>query len=346
MATDRKIIIAVDDSETSAYAFTWALHNLFKKSDKVIVLTAAPFVTLDYPSTDIASDYGVTAVQSPRDAAAAEKNVNEGAKDLIAKYVKLCAQSEITCEGEVVKGEAASWIVDEAERLNAQLVVMGSHAYGVLKRALVGSKSDFVLHNATCSVAIVRHSEDALEVHDPLVSSGGVRKIVIAVDESKESVYAFQWAMENFCKEDDNVVIYHVHHSVLTPVSALGTGEFGMEEVYVPVDDAAEDEVSALNDSEKLVEKYMEYAAKETKIKCEGMVVTGQTEVKVCEGLKNLHADAVIIGTRDRGALARTFLGSVSDYLAHNSPCPLIVAKVPKESSIAKQKTDDHAHTP
>jgi len=325
METDRKIIIAVDDSETSAYAFTWALHNLFKKSDKVIVLTAAPFVTLDFPSTDIASDYGVTAVQSPRDAAAAEKNVNEGAKDLIAKYVQLCAQSEITCEGEVVKGEAASWIVDEAERLNAQLVVMGSHAYGVLKRALVGSKSDFVLHNATCSVAIVRHSEDALEVHDPLASSGGVRKIVIAVDESKESVYAFQWAIENFCKEDDNVVIYHVHHSVLTPVSTLAT---------------------ALNDSEKLVEKYMEYAAKETKIKCEGMVVTGQTEVKVCEGLTNLHADAVIIGTRDRGTLARTFLGSVSDYLAHNSPCPLIVAKVPKESSIAKQKTDGHAHSP
>jgi hypothetical protein len=35
------------------------------------------------------------------------------------------------------------------------------------------------------------------------------------------------------------------------------------------------------------------------------MVVTGQTEVKVSEGLKNLHADAVIIGTRDRGILAR-----------------------------------------
>jgi hypothetical protein len=40
-------------------------------------------------------------------------------------------------------------------------------------------------------------------------------------------------------------------------------------------------------------------------IKCKGMVVTGQTEVKVSEGLKNLHADAVIIGTRDRGILAR-----------------------------------------
>ncbi len=42
----------------------------------------------------------------------------------------------------------------------------------------------------------------------------------------EQSVYAFQWAMENFCKEDDNVVIYHVHHSVLTPVSTLATGAY------------------------------------------------------------------------------------------------------------------------
>jgi hypothetical protein len=41
---------------------------------------------------------------------------------------------QISCEGEVVKGEAGSWIVNEAERLNAELVVVGSHAYGVLKR--------------------------------------------------------------------------------------------------------------------------------------------------------------------------------------------------------------------
>lgn len=40
-------------------------------------------------------------------------------------------------------------------------------------------------------------------------------------------------------------------------------------------------------------------------IKCEGMVVTGQTEAKVIEGLNNLHADAVIIGTHDRGTLSR-----------------------------------------
>lgn len=55
MASGRKILVAVDDSEVSAYAFTWALHNLFRKTDQVIVLTAAPFVDITYPSSDMAA---------------------------------------------------------------------------------------------------------------------------------------------------------------------------------------------------------------------------------------------------------------------------------------------------
>lgn len=44
-------------------------------------------------------------------------------------------------------------------------------------------------------------------------------------------------------------------------------GQFGMEEVYVPTEALGKTEVEALDESEKLVEKYMEYAAKETKVK-------------------------------------------------------------------------------
>lgn len=43
-------------------------------------------------------------------------------------------------------------------------------------------------------------------------------------------------------------------------------GEFGIEEVYVPSESLGKTEVEALDESEKLVEKYMEYAAKETKV--------------------------------------------------------------------------------
>lgn len=53
-------------------------------------------------------------------------------------------------------------------------------------RVFLGSNSDYVLHNALCPVAVVRHVEENLKVHDPLNSTGGTRKIVIAVDESRE----------------------------------------------------------------------------------------------------------------------------------------------------------------
>lgn len=55
MASVRKIVIAVDDSEVSAYAFTWALYNLLRKTDHVVALTAAPFVDITYPSSDMAA---------------------------------------------------------------------------------------------------------------------------------------------------------------------------------------------------------------------------------------------------------------------------------------------------
>lgn len=58
--------------------------------------------------------------------------------------------------------------------------------YVACYRMVMGSNSDYVLHNATCPVAVVRHVEEELKDHDALNSTGGSRKVVIAVDESRE----------------------------------------------------------------------------------------------------------------------------------------------------------------
>eukprot|EP01018_Ginkgo_biloba_P013664 Gb_12734 [translate_table: standard] len=55
MASDRKVMVAVDDSEISAYAFTWALYNLIRENDHIVVLNVAPFVGMNLPSPDLAS---------------------------------------------------------------------------------------------------------------------------------------------------------------------------------------------------------------------------------------------------------------------------------------------------
>jgi nucleotide-binding universal stress UspA family protein len=54
-----------------------------------------------------------------------------------------------------VQGPTAETILREAERLHADMIVLGSHGHGVLRRALLGSVSEGVLHGATCPVLIV-----------------------------------------------------------------------------------------------------------------------------------------------------------------------------------------------
>ena len=54
------------------------------------------------------------------------------------------------------EGHPKDVILDEAERWGADLIVVGSHGYGTIKRLFLGSVSLAVATNASCSVEIVR----------------------------------------------------------------------------------------------------------------------------------------------------------------------------------------------
>ncbi len=45
----------------------------------------------------------------------------------------------------------------------------------------------------------------------------------------------------------------------------------------------------------------------------------------ICRVAAEREAAAIVIGTRGRGGLRRAFLGSVSDHVVRNAPCPVIV---------------------
>lgn len=54
------------------------------------------------------------------------------------------------------EGHPKDKILDEAEDWGADLIVVGSHGYGAIKRLFLGSVSLAVATNAACSVEIVR----------------------------------------------------------------------------------------------------------------------------------------------------------------------------------------------
>jgi len=62
----------------------------------------------------------------------------------------------ITAEHLVETGEPGPTICDVAARLGADVIVIGSHGHGLLKRVLMGSVSTHVLHHADCPVLVIR----------------------------------------------------------------------------------------------------------------------------------------------------------------------------------------------
>jgi nucleotide-binding universal stress UspA family protein len=61
----------------------------------------------------------------------------------------------LDCTGLLVQGQTVDTLLQEAESLEADLIVMGSHGKGWAKRALFGSVSEGVLHKSKLPVLIV-----------------------------------------------------------------------------------------------------------------------------------------------------------------------------------------------
>jgi nucleotide-binding universal stress UspA family protein len=56
----------------------------------------------------------------------------------------------------------------------------------------------------------------------------------------------------------------------------------------------------------------------------ETMIVTGSPGQTLCALAESLPASAIVMGTRGLGGIRRAVLGSVSDHVVRNAPCPVL----------------------
>ena len=64
----------------------------------------------------------------------------------------------------MIDGSPKQVIVEQAEQWGADLIVVGCHGFGPVKRFLLGSVSQAVAVHAPCSVEIVRAAAHSLKV--------------------------------------------------------------------------------------------------------------------------------------------------------------------------------------
>lgn len=60
------------------------------------------------------------------------------------------------------------------------------------------------------------------------------------------------------------------------------------------------------------------------------LVWTGDPGDQIVEAAEAEHVDMVLVGSHGRGAVGRLFLGSVSEHVVRNAPCPVLVVR-PRE---------------
>ena len=89
-----------------------------------------------------------------------EKTAKENAAKVIAETTGLLnaqfMDNNVSITGDVLFGSPDSRIVETAEAMGTDLIVMGSHGYKRWERLLLGSVSNSVVHHAHCSVLVVR----------------------------------------------------------------------------------------------------------------------------------------------------------------------------------------------
>ncbi|KAL5069407.1 hypothetical protein RYX36_020294 [Vicia faba] len=148
------MIVAIDESEHSAYALKWTLDHFFNNNNsvfKLVLLHAKPSAT---------SSVGLA---GPVYAGAAEvlPIVDSDLRKIAARVVdsakQLCVKKSVNdVIVEVVEGDARNVLCDTVEKYHASILVVGSHGYGAIKRAVLGSVSDYCAHHAHCTVMIVK----------------------------------------------------------------------------------------------------------------------------------------------------------------------------------------------
>ncbi|KAF3451594.1 hypothetical protein FNV43_RR07689 [Rhamnella rubrinervis] len=158
-------------------------------------------------------------------------------------------------------------------------------------------------------------------------TAGANRKIGIAVDLSNESAYAVKWAVQNYLRPGDAVVLLHVR-----PTNILYGADWGAMDVSVTDDEASQQKLESDFDAFTTakandIAEPLEKAQIPYKIH---IVEDHDMKERLCLEVERLGLSTVIMGSRGFGASRRSYkgrLGSVSDYCVHHCVCPVVVVR-------------------
>nr|XP_022298594.1 uncharacterized protein LOC111107611 [Crassostrea virginica] len=138
------VIIAIDGSDFAENAFKCYVDNLHKPDYKVVLL-------------HVMENLMHVKDMSPGRIVELQREAMQKAAALKDKYTQMAASLGIQAEVRIEKNTKPSHgIVEIATQEKAKFIVTGCRGMGLVRRTILGSVSDFILHHAHCPVFIYK----------------------------------------------------------------------------------------------------------------------------------------------------------------------------------------------
>lgn len=249
----------------------------------------------------------------------------ETARERVRKHLETGDTAGIRIETKVAYAEKVrATILEQAQRVEADLLVLGTHGREGLAHLLIGSTAERVVREAECPVLVVRGQE---EPSPP----GHVDHILVPIDFSAHSRRAAAHAEALAAGYGSRLTFLHAVEALVPLPAYPGAGS-----------QPAPSELSGL--SHEIAEQAQHEEQKRVKEELERLVRQAQEKGLdarydlsigspphpagyILDAVEEQGADLVVLASHGRTGLQRFFMGSVAEKVVQRAPCPILVVK-------------------
>lgn len=293
-----RVLIATDGSQPSEVALELAASIVWPP-DSVIRL-----VSVIEP---------VEAVLSGAWAPSIAEDIEEQADELLASadVVLEHAARELSASGtqverEVMRGRAASCIVEDARRFGADLIIIGSRGHGGISSMLLGSVSAEVADHSACPVLVARLPR--------------LTRVVLGTDGSEYAQAAEDWLRRWPIFAHSAIEVTSVAFLGMPWTSGLALSAYAGGEEY------AESGRQIMDDHRRIAEVSAE-RLRAAGLRASARVAEGDAAHELIRVAHDDQADLVVVGTHGRTGLARLIMGSVARNVMLHAPCSVLIIR-------------------